>query len=161
MSSNGTYVNMVKLGKHCKARLCHNDIVTLCKPEQKQKTKGTKMTWLFQLANPEKLREDQDYPAAILDKYVIKANSFSHVISLRIFCFVLFFGGFVCVCVLFVCFVLVVRFCFVCWWCYCLCCLFYSFVLFVWYCSFVCIACFIRLFVVGLLVCWCVYLFTG
>lgn len=51
MSSNGTFVNMVKLGKGTKARLCHNDVISLCRPEQKRKTKGTKLTWLFQLVS--------------------------------------------------------------------------------------------------------------
>lgn len=71
-SSNGTYVNMVRLGKGQRARLCHNDVVSLCKPEQKRKTKGTKMTWLFQLANPHKLRDAEEYPPAISSRYHIK-----------------------------------------------------------------------------------------
>ncbi len=73
LSSNGTYVNMVKLGRNCRARLCHNDVVSLCKPEQKRNTKGTKMTWMFQLSHPLKLAKDvQDYPAAIRDRYNVK-----------------------------------------------------------------------------------------
>jgi pSer/pThr/pTyr-binding forkhead associated (FHA) protein len=57
LSSNGTFVNMVKLGRNCRARLCHNDVISLCKPEQKRKTKGTKMTWQFQLSRPQKLEK--------------------------------------------------------------------------------------------------------
>ena len=49
-------------------------MISLCKPEQKRKTKGTKLTWLFQLAHPEKLRDSDDYPSAITDRYFIKVR---------------------------------------------------------------------------------------
>jgi pSer/pThr/pTyr-binding forkhead associated (FHA) protein len=66
LSSNGTFVNMVKLGRNCRARLCHNDVISLCKPEQKRKTKGTKMTWQFKLNCPQKLEKVKHLLAKIV-----------------------------------------------------------------------------------------------
>ena len=71
VSSNGTYVNMVKIGRNCRARLCHNDVVSLCRPDAKKRTKGTKMTWLFTLTNPSRVGADA-YPNAITLPYDIK-----------------------------------------------------------------------------------------
>jgi hypothetical protein len=81
LSSNGTYVNMVRLGKGCRARLCHNDVISLCKPETKRKTKGTKLTWLFQLANPERLRDSEEYPPVIEERYTIKVRFRASVVE--------------------------------------------------------------------------------
>jgi hypothetical protein len=82
LSSNGTYVNMVKLGRGNRARLCHHDQIALSTTEAKRGTKCTKNTFLFAIPHLPRMNQ-QEYPTELVLRYdireVLGVGAFSEV----------------------------------------------------------------------------------
>ncbi len=72
LSSNGTFVNQVRVGRGKRFRLCNNDVVALCKNENKKGTKGTKFTYIFTIVVGGRPPNVLAYPLELLSRYDIR-----------------------------------------------------------------------------------------
>lgn len=81
-SSNGTFVNQLRVGKGKRVRLCHLDQISLCGPGAKKDTKDTKWTFVFRM-NPAIFKLNGEFPPELLARYdmreVLGTGGFSEV----------------------------------------------------------------------------------